>query len=237
MTMRDKHSVDAAERTGRHRHGATQVHDAVAEDRIGEQTHAVQIDQDRRVTDVPQPGGHRRSLREAPGKVGAMSAQTTYGEQVAWEPARPRFHPLRLIVSWLLAAASLFIAAWIVPGVSVEGFAGAVVVAVLIAVLNAVLPPVIAALRLPLMALLGFLLVLILDALMLLAASEIAKNAISVDDFWAALLAALVTAAVGVILDVVFGTNDDDTYTLKVVQRIAKRQGGATRTEDRKSVV
>ena len=32
-------------------------------------------------------------------------------------------------------------------------------------------------------------------------------------------------------LDVIFGTNDDDTYTLKVVQRIAKRQGGATRTD------
>ena len=37
---------------------------------------------------------------------------------------------------------------------------------------------------------------------------------------------ALVAAAVGVVLDIVFGTNDDDAYSLRVVQRIAKRQGG-----------
>jgi Type I phosphodiesterase / nucleotide pyrophosphatase len=45
------------------------------------------------------------------------------------------------------------------------------------------------------------------------------------------LLAALVVAAVSVVLEVIFGTNDDDSYTLRVVQRIAKRQGGATRTD------
>jgi hypothetical protein len=38
-------------------------------------------------------------------------------------------------------------------------------------------------------------------------------------------------AAVVVVLEVIFSANDDDSYTLKVVQRIAKRQGGATRTD------
>jgi uncharacterized membrane protein YvlD (DUF360 family)/predicted AlkP superfamily pyrophosphatase or phosphodiesterase len=160
-----------------------------------------------------------------------VASEHAYGEAVAWQPAKPRYKPLRLLVSWLLSAAALVIAAWIVPGVSVEGFGGAVVAALLIAILNAILPPLIAALRLPAMALLGFVLVLILDAVMLQVASEVAPDAISVDDFGWALLAALVMAAVSVVLEVVFGTNDDDTYTLKVVQRIAKRQGGATRTD------
>jgi uncharacterized membrane protein YvlD (DUF360 family) len=160
-----------------------------------------------------------------------MASAATYGQAVTWQPARPRFHPVRLVLSWLLAAASLLAAAWIVPGVSVEGFGGAVIVALLIAILNAVLPPIIAALRLPLMALLGFLLVLLVDGAMLVLASEIAPSAIKVSNFGWALLAAVVAAAVGVVLDVVFGTNDDDTYTLRVVQRIAKRQGGATRTD------
>ena len=88
-----------------------------------------------------------------------------------------------------------------------------------------------AALRLPFMALLGFVLVLVLDALMLQLAAEIRPEAISVDDFGWALLAALVMAAVSVVLAVIVGTNDDDTYTLKVVRRVAKRQGGATRTD------
>ena len=114
---------------------------------------------------------------------------------------------------------------------AVEGFGGAVVASLLIAILNAVLPPIVAGLRLPFMALLGFVLVLVLDALMLQLAAEIRPEAISVDDFGWALLAALVAAAVSVVLEVLFGTNDDDTYTLKVVRRIAKKQGGATRTD------
>jgi uncharacterized membrane protein YvlD (DUF360 family) len=160
-----------------------------------------------------------------------MAHASGYAQPVTWKPARPKYRPLWVVASWLLAAASLFIAAWIVPGVDVKGAAGAIVAALLIAILNAVLPPIIAALRLPGMALLGFLIILVLDALMLMAAAAIAPSALSVDDFWAALLTALLAAAVGVILDVIFGTNDDDTYTLKVVQRIAKRQGGATRTD------
>jgi hypothetical protein len=52
-----------------------------------------------------------------------------------------------------------------------------------------------------------------------------------VDSFWSALGVAFVAAAVGVVLDVVLGTNDDDTYTFKVVQRIARRTGGRTITD------
>ncbi len=150
---------------------------------------------------------------------------------MTWQPERPKFHPLRLAISWLVGAAALLVAAAIVPGVSIETFWDALVVALLIGILNAVLPPIVAALRLPFTALLGFVLVLVLDAFMLLLAERIRPEAISVDNFGWALLAALVAAAVGVVLEVVFGTNDDDTYTLKVVQRVAKKQGGATRTD------
>ena len=156
---------------------------------------------------------------------------TQYGEQMTWQPERPKFHPLRLAISWLVGAAALLVAAAIVPGVSIETFWDALVVALVIGILNAVLPPIVAAFRLPFTALLGFVLVLVLDAFMLLLAERIRPEAISVDNFGWALLAALVAAAVGVVLEVVFGTNDDDTYTLKVVQRVAKRQGGATRTD------
>ena len=160
-----------------------------------------------------------------------MAATATYGERLAWEPAKPRFHPVRLLVSWLVSAGALLIAAWIVPGVSTEGFLGAAVAALLIGVLNAILPPIVAALRLPFMALLGFVLVLVVDALMLQLVAKIAPSALTVDDFGDALLAALVAAAVSVVLAVVVGTNDDDTYTLSVVRRVAKRQGGAERTD------
>ena len=66
---------------------------------------------------------------------------------------------------------------------------------------------------------------------MLLAASGITDHAIEVDSFWWALLTALIAAAVSVVLDVLFGTNDDDTYTLRVIERIARRSGERVETE------
>ena len=72
------------------------------------------------------------------------------------------------------------------------------------------------------MLLTGFLLILVVDALMLLAADNITNGDLTVDSFWSALGVALVAAAVGVILDAVAGSNDDDTYTFRVIQRIAR---------------
>ncbi len=99
------------------------------------------------------------------------------------------------------------------------------------AVLNALLPPVLAALRLPFMLALGFLLVLALNAFVLKLASDLLDNTFTVDNFGWALLAALLVAAVSLVLEVIFGTNDDDNYSLRVVQRIARRQGGGEQTD------
>jgi uncharacterized membrane protein YvlD (DUF360 family) len=154
-----------------------------------------------------------------------------YGEPVSWQPAKPSFKVGRLLFSWVLTAVALYVAAAILPGVSIAGTAGALAVAAVVAILNALLPPLVAALRLPFMLAIGFVLVLILNALVLQLASDLLDNTFVVDDFGWALLAALAVAAVSVVLEVIFGTNDDDTYTLRVTQRIAKRQGGATRTD------
>jgi uncharacterized membrane protein YvlD (DUF360 family) len=145
--------------------------------------------------------------------------------------AKPKIKPLRLLLAWLVAALALFVAAWVVPHVEIKTFLGAVVTSLVIAILNALLLPVVAAIRLPFTLALGFLLVLLLDALMLLLASSITDNAIEVDSFWWALLTALIAAAVTVVLDVLFGTNDDDTYTLRVIERIARRSGERVETD------
>jgi uncharacterized membrane protein YvlD (DUF360 family) len=156
---------------------------------------------------------------------------TDYTDAVKWRPERPRFKVNRLLLSWLLTAAALWFAAAILPGVDVESYGGAFVMALVVASLNAVLPPLLAALRLPFTVALGFVLVLLLNALVLKLGSDFTDNTYHVDNFGWALLAALVVAAVSVVLEVIFGTNDDDTYTLKVIQRIARRQGGAERTD------
>ena len=136
-----------------------------------------------------------------------------------------------MILAWILSAAALLVAAGIVPGAHVNNFWSALLVVAVIAVLNALLPPLVAALRLPLMLVLGLLLILFVDALMLLAADRITDGDIALDSFWSALGVALVASGVGVVLDVIFGTNDDDTYTYRVSQRIARRSGEQTITD------
>ncbi|MDR0359118.1 MAG: phage holin family protein, partial [bacterium] len=141
-----------------------------------------------------------------------------------WRPERPQLKPLYLLRSWLVAVGALLLAALILPGVRVPSVPDALVAAVLIAALNAVLPPLVAALRTPFTVALGFLLALAVDALVLLLASRIDPRAFQVDSFWWALLAALVMTAASVALDTIVGANDDDTYTLRVIRRIARRQ-------------
>jgi uncharacterized membrane protein YvlD (DUF360 family) len=160
-----------------------------------------------------------------------LPSPASYGEAVSWQPERPRLKPLRLLLSWVLTALSLWVAAAILPGVYIEGIGGALAVAAVVAALNALLPPLLAALRLPFMLALGFLLILALNAAVLRFVSDVLEDTFAVDNFGWALLAALIVAAVSIVLEVIFGTNDDDTYTLRVVQRIARRQGGAARTD------
>jgi uncharacterized membrane protein YvlD (DUF360 family) len=142
---------------------------------------------------------------------------------------------MQLIISWILAALALYLTAAILPGVDIADWGGAFVVAAAVAALNAVIPPIFAALRLPLTLAFGFLISLVLSAAVLRWSAD-ALESFTVDSFWWALLAALVMSAVTVVLQVIFSADDDDTYTLRVVRRIAKRQGGATRT-DRPGVI
>jgi len=151
------------------------------------------------------------------------------GEPV-WSPEALRLRPLRLVLSWLLAGVGLVFAAAVLPGVTINGFSGALLAAAAIGVLNALVPPVLAALRLPATAVVGFLLLLVADALIVEAAAAITNDALRVSGFDQALLTALFTSAATVTLSVILGVDDDDAYALRVTRRIARRQGGQERT-------
>ncbi len=154
-----------------------------------------------------------------------------YGQEVQWSPAPPRFRPLRLALSLLVGAVAVSVAALLLPGVHVQSFGGALIAAALVGVLNAILPPIEAALRLPFTLVLGFLAVLAVDAVILLLVSDIASADIKVDSFGWALLAALLIAAASMALQTILGVNDEDSYALRVIERVARRQGEQTRTD------
>ena len=153
----------------------------------------------------------------------SSEAGPEYGRSSAWQPERPRWRVFPLLVSWFATGIALMVAAGILPGVDIENFWGALVVAAIIGALNAVIPPALAALRLPLTLVLGFLLVLIADALMLQLAAEVTDGVLTVDNFGWALLAALIVGAVSVVFAVLLGS--DDMGSIRIAQRIARRQG------------
>ncbi|HTR32270.1 MAG TPA: phage holin family protein [Gaiellaceae bacterium] len=147
---------------------------------------------------------------------------TAFGETPRWTPRRPKIRLVRLATTWFVGALAFLVAAEILPGASVNGFGGALVVALLVALLNAIVPPIVAAIRLPWTVAAGFLLALVSDALIVLAVSY-ATNDLHVRSFWSALAVAILASGVSVALSTAFGTNDDDVYSLRVIQRVARR--------------
>jgi uncharacterized membrane protein YvlD (DUF360 family) len=158
-------------------------------------------------------------------------AALPYGEAPVWKPEEPPIRPVRLALGWVVSAAAVEATAWLLPGVALDATGAAFLVAAAIAVLNAILPPILAAIRLPFTLAAGFVLTLLADALLLRLAADALPDHVRVDTFGWALLAALVISAVSLVLQVILGTDDDDAYSLRVVRRIARRQGAAGRTD------
>jgi uncharacterized membrane protein YvlD (DUF360 family) len=162
---------------------------------------------------------------------GTLDPATRFGDVSAWRPERPRLRLRHVLTAWVVSAASVAVAASLLPGFELKRTAAAFAVAAVIAVLNALVPPLLAALRLPLTVALGFVAVLLADAALLRLAADALPGAVAVGSFGDALLAALVMAAVSLVLEVIFGIDDDDEYALHVTRRIARRQGAADLTD------
>ena len=162
----------------------------------------------------------------------ATTSQQRYGASPGRDDIRPQLRPARLVLSLFVIAAGVYVAAAILPGFDVGSFWKALPAALLIAALNAVLAPLVGALRLPYTVAASFLLLLVLNAALLLIVDAVTASAVEVDGFGSALIAALVISAVMTALEVVMGTNDDDVYTIRVIQRIARRSGERTETDE-----
>lgn len=113
---------------------------------------------------------------------------------------------MKLLIRWVIVAVALFVAAWLVPGIRVEGNAWLIfaVMAVILGLVNAIVRPILTFLTCSLVIFTLGLFLLVINALMLWLASSIAVNwfhvGFYVDGFWAALLGSLIVSIVSVIL-------------------------------------
>ncbi len=116
---------------------------------------------------------------------------------------------MKLLIRWIIVAFSLFVAAWLVPGIRVEGNAWLIftVMAVILGLVNAIIRPILALLTCSLIILTLGLFVLVINAITLWLASSIAVNwfhvGFYVDGFWSAFLGALIVSIVSVILSAI----------------------------------
>ncbi len=118
---------------------------------------------------------------------------------------------MNLLIRWAITSLSLFVAAWLVPGIRVESegwtiFAG---MAVILGLVNAIIRPILKLLSCPLIILTLGLFVLVINGITLWLASGIAVRwfhvGFYVDGFWAAFLGALIVSLVSVVLTALFG--------------------------------
>jgi len=121
---------------------------------------------------------------------------------------------MKLLIRWVIVSLALFVAAWLVPGIRVEGNAWVVfaVMAVILGLVNAIVRPLLKLLTCPLILLTLGLFTLVINAITLLLASQIAQKWFSVgfyvDGFWPAFLGALIVSIVTVILSALVREDD-----------------------------
>lgn len=102
---------------------------------------------------------------------------------------------MRIIINWIISAAAIMVAAYVLPGVEVSGLVAALVLAVVLGAINAFLKPLLIILTLPINVLTLGLFTLVINAGLVMLAAMIVPG-FAVSSFWWALLFAIVLSLV-----------------------------------------
>jgi len=104
-----------------------------------------------------------------------------------------------ILINWFLSALAIFVAAYVLPGVDLESFVTALVVAVVLGVINAFIKPVILILTLPINILTLGLFTFVINALVILLVSAVVPG-FKVDGFLWALIFSILLSVINIIL-------------------------------------
>lgn len=110
---------------------------------------------------------------------------------------------MNLAIKWILNASALIITSDIVPGFHVNGYATALIAALVLGIINTIIKPILIFLTLPLTIITLGLFTFVINAVVLWLASQIVPG-IFIDSALSAILAALVLSVVSTILTAVF---------------------------------
>lgn len=115
---------------------------------------------------------------------------------------------MKFVVNILVSAVAVVITAKLLPGIEINGFLAAILVAVVLAFLNAVVKPILTILTIPITFFtLGFFL-LVINAFIIIIADKLIDE-FYVRSFWWALLFSLILSLITSILNMVFGNTPE----------------------------
>lgn len=106
---------------------------------------------------------------------------------------------MQIVINLLLSGLAVFVSAYVIPGVAVDGFVAAIIVAVVLALVNAFIRPIVSFLTLPINILTLGLFSFVITALMVMLTAMIVPG-FAVDGFLAAILFGVVLSLVNAIL-------------------------------------
>ncbi|MBS9525163.1 phage holin family protein [Litoribacter ruber] len=109
-----------------------------------------------------------------------------------------------ILVQLIVAALAVVITAFLLPGVSVDGYLTAIVVAAFLSLLNITIKPIFILLTIPITVMTLGLFLLVINALMILIAAEIIPG-FAVAGFWWALLFSFILSLINSLLGVSLG--------------------------------
>lgn len=106
---------------------------------------------------------------------------------------------MNILVKILLSSIGVVIASYLLPGVYVDEFITAIIIAVLLSLLNVTVKPLLIILTIPLTVFTLGLFLLVINAIIILIASSLVPGFV-VDNFWWALIFSLVLSLINALL-------------------------------------
>jgi putative membrane protein len=109
-----------------------------------------------------------------------------------------------LIIKWLIMTASVMIAAYVIPGITVNSFFSALWVALFLGIVNLLLKPFLILITLPINVLTLGLFTFVINGFIIFLASLLIKG-FQVSGFWVAVLFGIVLSIVNLLLNLLIG--------------------------------
>jgi uncharacterized membrane protein YvlD (DUF360 family) len=136
----------------------------------------------------------------------------------------------RFIVTTIVAAVALFLTAWIMPGVHVDGVGPAIVFVVLVTLFNAIFRTVIISVAAAVSVVLTAVLAILLQVLVFLFVANVVPG-VHVDGFGTALVASFVFAIIGSLLTWILGVDQGGSYYGLLIQSLMLQQAAPKTTQ------